>query len=103
MLLCAIALMGDPRLIILDMASDSIDSAARLKLWQVLRKARSSGTSILCTSNKFDEMEPFCKRSVMLNGRLCVIAPPMELDISNITVFTSQILAKNSSRQIRCT
>uniref|UniRef100_A0A1A9UDR8 Uncharacterized protein n=1 Tax=Glossina austeni TaxID=7395 RepID=A0A1A9UDR8_GLOAU len=62
-------LMGNPPLITVDMASDSIISAARLKLWRVLEKARSNGTPILCASNSFDGIERFCKRtSLMSNG-----------------------------------
>uniref|UniRef100_A0A1A9X396 ABC transporter domain-containing protein n=1 Tax=Glossina brevipalpis TaxID=37001 RepID=A0A1A9X396_9MUSC len=81
MLICTIALMGNPPLIILDMVSDSIDSSGRLKLWRILEKVRIDGTSILCASNSFDEIERFCKRtSLMSYGRICVIAPPMELD-----------------------
>lgn len=51
----AIALLGKPRLLILDEPTVGIDPALRRKVWQELRRLRDKGRGILVTTHVMDE------------------------------------------------
>lgn len=51
----AIALLGKPRLLILDEPTVGIDPALRRKVWQELRRLRDKGRRILVTTHVMDE------------------------------------------------
>ena len=48
----AVALIGDPDLILLDEPSAGIDVAARRALWNTLTEARNRGKSLVLTSHR---------------------------------------------------
>jgi energy-coupling factor transporter ATP-binding protein EcfA2 len=60
----AIALIGDPPIIFLDEPSTGMDPASRRKMWNALKKVRSSGRTLILTSHRWvmhTFMEPFYK------------------------------------------
>lgn len=52
----AVALLGRPRLLLLDEPTANLDSWARAALWQVLREHRDAGATILVASPRVDEV-----------------------------------------------
>ena len=53
----AIALLGNPRLLILDEPTVGIDPALRRKVWKELRQLKKDGVGILVTTHVMDEAE----------------------------------------------
>ncbi|UYV62552.1 hypothetical protein LAZ67_2001032 [Cordylochernes scorpioides] len=70
----AIALMGDPPIILLDEPSSGMDPVARRCLWDSLLSAQNRGCSIILTSHSMEECEALCNRLViMVNGHFCCL------------------------------
>jgi ABC-type sugar transport system ATPase subunit len=64
------ALVREPRILILDEATSSLDVATRDRLFDVMRELRAAGTGILFISHRMDEVEEIADRvSVMRSGR----------------------------------
>ncbi|MGM0381681.1 MAG: ABC transporter ATP-binding protein [bacterium] len=70
-LLLAKALIHNPQVVILDEPTAGLDVELRHKLWDYLKKLKSSGKTILLTTHYIEEVEALADRVAMLNeGRL---------------------------------
>jgi len=75
--LFAIALCGDPQLLILDEPSTGMDPAARRRFWEVIRECRADGRAILLCTHYMDEAEQLADNILVLNqGRVLLHASP---------------------------
>ena len=73
--LLAIALCGDPQLLILDEPSTGMDPAARRSFWQVLRECRDQGRAILLCTHYMDEAEQLADSVLVMDqGRVLMHA-----------------------------
>lgn len=69
----AIALLGEPPLLILDEPTVGVDAQSRRFILEVLRRLNESGTTIVYTTHYMDEVERLCDRvAIMNNGRVLV-------------------------------
>ncbi len=67
----AIALVHQPRLVILDEPTTGLDIEARYQIWEVIRHLQRSGTTILLTTHLLDEAERLCdKIGILHQGKL---------------------------------
>ncbi len=72
--LLGIALLADPPLMVLDEPSAGLDPEARHDLWDRLRDAHRSGTTILLTTHNMDEAEVLCDRvGIVQDGSLLTL------------------------------
>ncbi len=69
----ALALVGDPRLLILDEPSTGLDPVARQDLWAFLERTRDRGVSIILSTHLMDEAERVCDRVAIIDVGRCVI------------------------------
>ena len=76
----AIALLGQPELLILDEPTVGIDPALRRQIWQELLKLRNQGQSILITTHVMDETELTNRVALLLHGDVIAFASPKELE-----------------------
>lgn len=77
----SIALMGDPRFIILDEPSTGLDILAREKLWNSIQRVREH-KSIVLTTHSLEEAEALSNRvAIMSQGQLKCIGTPEELKL----------------------
>nr|UOU03314.1 ATP-binding cassette subfamily A3-like 1 [Brachionus rubens] len=68
---CAIAFIGKPSVVILDEPSTGMDPGARKFMWNIIKKARDTGMTIVLSSHSMEECEALCdKLGIMLNGQL---------------------------------
>ena len=89
----ALALIGQPRLLILDEPTTGLDPAARRRLWEVISERRSQGVSVLLCTHYMDEAETLADRIIVLNrGR--VLAEGSADEIKS-RVPRAQILARS--------
>ena len=65
----AIALVGNPPIVLLDEPTTGMDPTTRRYLWDVLTGIVQEGRSIVLTSHSMEECEALCTRlAIMVNG-----------------------------------
>ena len=65
----AIALVGNPPIVLLDEPTTGMDPTTRRYLWNVLTAVVEEGGSIVLTSHSMEECEALCTRlTIMVNG-----------------------------------
>lgn len=78
--LLAIALVGRPRLLILDEPTSGMDPQGRYNVWQLLRGLRQDGMSIVVTTHYLEEAEDHCDRIGLIDrGEVVALGRPREL------------------------
>jgi ABC-2 type transport system ATP-binding protein len=76
----ACALIGDPELAFLDEPTTGLDPQSRRQLWDVLRRFRDRGGTVLLTTHSMDEAEQLCDRVAIIDhGRALAVGTPAEL------------------------
>lgn len=93
-LLVALALVGRPRLVILDEPTTGLDVEARENLWERLADYRAGGGTLLITSHYLDEIQTLASRVVVINGGSVVAdgnvdAIRSRVSISRVSFHTS--------------
>lgn len=64
----AIALVHQPKLVILDEPTTGLDIEARYEIWELIRQLRSQGITVLLTTHLLEEAERLCQRIGILRG-----------------------------------
>ena len=75
----AIALLDNPKLLILDEPTVGIDPALRIQIWAELNKLKQQGRSVLVTTHVMDEAEKVDKVALILNGKVMEFDSPADL------------------------
>ncbi|QJW35709.1 ABC transporter ATP-binding protein [Cellulosimicrobium protaetiae] len=76
----ALALVGDPRVAILDELTTGLDPAARRATWELVERVRDRGVTILLVTHFMEEAERLCDRLVVIDGgRVVAQGTPAEL------------------------
>ncbi|MFD7311858.1 ABC transporter ATP-binding protein [Promicromonospora sp. NPDC059942] len=76
----ALALVGRPRVVILDELTTGLDPRARRRMWATVESLRADGVTIVLVSHAMEEVERLCDRVALLDaGRLVAVGPPGEL------------------------
>jgi ABC-2 type transport system ATP-binding protein len=76
----ALGIIGNPELLFLDEPTTGFDPEARRAFWQLIRKLRDEGTTILLTTHYLDEAEALADRVAVINrGRIIEISTPDQL------------------------
>ncbi|WP_211318719.1 ABC transporter ATP-binding protein [Nocardioides silvaticus] len=79
-LFLVLALLNQPRLVILDELTQGLDPAARREVWSAVAQLRDAGTTVLLVTHELDEAEALCERVVaMRDGRVMDQGTPAEL------------------------
>jgi len=76
----ALALVGNPRVAILDELTTGLDPQARRDTWDLVERVRDSGVTIVLVTHFMDEAERLCDRLVVVDeGRVVAEGSPREL------------------------
>jgi len=76
-LFIALALLGEPELVVLDELTTGLDPAARRDTWALVRSLRDSGVTVLLVTHAMDEAELLCDRLVVIHrGRIVAEGTP---------------------------
>ncbi len=76
----AIALMHDPKLLYLDEPTAGVDPLSRMALWEVIKKIKEKGMTILFCTHYLDEADLLCDRIAILRaGEVVTIDTPAHL------------------------
>lgn len=74
------ALVHGPKVFFLDEPTTGLDPQARRHLWDLIKKVRDKGISVIMTTHYMDEAEMLCDRiAVMDNGKIVAIDTPKNL------------------------
>lgn len=66
-----LALIHDPKLIILDEPASGMDPEARIALSQMMRRLRAAGKTLIVSSHILNELEDYCTEMLVIqNGRV---------------------------------
>ena len=79
-LFIALALVNEPRLVILDEMTTGLDPAARRVAWGLVEEVRRRGTTVLLVTHFMDEAQRLCDRiAVLVHGRVVAHGTPDEI------------------------
>ena len=88
----AIALVGNPSIVLLDEPTTGMDPATRRYLWDVLTGIVQEGRSIVLTSHSMEECEALCTRlAIMVNGAFKCLGGIQRLKNKFVHVRLSQV------------
>ena len=73
----ALALIGDPRIAVLDELTTGLDPAARRDTWAVVEGVRERGVTVVLVTHSMEEAERLCDRVAVLDaGRVVATGTP---------------------------
>jgi ABC-2 type transport system ATP-binding protein len=76
-LFIALALVGQPELVVLDELTTGLDPAARRDTWALVRRLRERGVAVVLVTHAMDEAELLCDRlAVIDHGRVVATGTP---------------------------
>ncbi|GAB1511255.1 ABC transporter ATP-binding protein [Actinophytocola sp. KF-1] len=79
-LFVALALLGDPELVLLDELTTGLDPSARHATWDLIRQVRDRGTTVVLVTHFMDEAEMLCDRvAIMDRGKVVACDTPSAL------------------------
>ena len=73
----ALALIGNPRIAVLDELTTGLDPAARRDTWAVIQAVRERGVTVLLVTHAMEEAERLCDRVAVVDaGRVVALGTP---------------------------
>jgi ABC-2 type transport system ATP-binding protein len=93
-LFICLALLNNPRLVVLDELTTGLDPQARRQSWELVRRIREDGTTVLLVTHFMDEAEALCDRIALIDqGRIIAQGTPAQLvhesGAQQVVTFTS--------------
>jgi ABC-2 type transport system ATP-binding protein len=67
-LFVALALVGRPEVVFLDELTQNLDPVGRRHTWDVIRRVRDRGTTVVLVTHDVEEAERLCDRVVVMDG-----------------------------------
>ncbi|MET9910649.1 ABC transporter ATP-binding protein [Streptomyces sp. NPDC006476] len=79
-LFIALALIGNPRVVVLDELTTGLDPRARRDTWQLIEDVRASGVTVLLVTHFMEEAQRLCDRIAVIDkGRVAALDTPAGL------------------------
>ncbi len=76
----ALALIGRPEVLFLDEPTTGLDAEGRRETWELVRRLRETGTTVLLTTHYLEEAETLADRlAIMRKGRIVAAGTPAEV------------------------
>ena len=73
----ALALVGRPRVAVLDELTTGLDPRARREVWRLVRDVRDSGVTVLLVTHSMEEAQVLCDRiAIIADGRVRALDTP---------------------------
>ncbi len=95
----AIALIGDPKILILDEPTVGLDVKSRREIWKIIKAKKKEGKAILLTTHYMEEAESLADRIGIINkGK--IIAIDTAENLKKIAGIKSAIVVKGEFEQV---
>lgn len=79
-LFIALALIGNPRIVVLDELTTGLDPRARRDTWQLIEEVRAGGVTVLLVTHFMEEAQRLCDRIAVIDkGRIAALDTPAGL------------------------
>ena len=79
-LFVALALVNEPKIVFLDEMTTGLDPSSRRVAWELIRRIREGGATVVLVTHFMDEAEQLCDRLVVVDGGVVVAeGSPQEL------------------------
>ncbi|MEV8019424.1 ABC transporter ATP-binding protein [Streptomyces sp. NPDC086554] len=79
-LFIALALIGNPKVVVLDELTTGLDPRARRDTWQLIEDVRDSGVTVLLVTHFMEEAQRLCDRIAVIDqGRIAALDTPAGL------------------------
>ncbi|MET7456079.1 ABC transporter ATP-binding protein [Streptomyces sp. NPDC005574] len=79
-LFIALALVGNPRIVVLDELTTGLDPRARRDTWQLIEDIRANGVTVLLVTHFMEEAQRLCDRIAVIDrGRVAALDTPAGL------------------------
>ncbi|WP_081236947.1 ABC transporter ATP-binding protein [Streptomyces viridosporus] len=76
----ALALIGDPRIVVLDELTTGLDPRARRDTWELVEDVRAGGVTVLLVTHFMEEAQRLCDRIAVIDrGRIAALDTPAGL------------------------
>ena len=75
----AVALLGDPMVLVLDEPTVGLDPVLRKALWEVFHDLAAAGAAVIVSSHVMDEAERCDRLLLMRDGRFLADGPPQQI------------------------
>ncbi|MEV5984944.1 ABC transporter ATP-binding protein [Streptomyces sp. NPDC052051] len=76
-LFIALALVGNPRIVVLDELTTGLDPRARRDTWQLIEDVRAGGVTVLLVTHFMEEAQRLCDRIAVIDrGRIAALDTP---------------------------
>lgn len=75
----AVALLGDPTVLVLDEPTVGLDPVLRKALWEVFHDLAAAGAAVIVSSHVMDEAERCDRLLLMRDGRFLADGPPQQI------------------------
>ncbi|GAA2080457.1 ABC transporter ATP-binding protein [Actinomadura alba] len=76
----ALALIGNPKVVVLDELTTGLDPRARRESWKLIEEVRDSGVTVLLVTHFMEEAQRLCDRVAVINaGRIVALDSPAGL------------------------
>ncbi|MBI2119770.1 MAG: ATP-binding cassette domain-containing protein [Elusimicrobia bacterium] len=72
-------MIHNPSLLLMDEPTFGLDPAARIALWEILKKLKQNGTTIVCTTHLMEEAEKCDCLAILNEGKLVALNSPSNL------------------------
>jgi ABC-2 type transport system ATP-binding protein len=98
----AMALVSDPRIVLLDEPTVGMDPQARRSVWDFVLDLRDKGKTIVLTTHYMDEAEELCDRvGIIDHGKLIALGAPTELQVRYGAKDLEDVFIQLTGRRIR--
>jgi ABC-2 type transport system ATP-binding protein len=88
-LFVALALVGRPELVFLDELTQNLDPVGRRHTWEVIRRVRDAGTTVVLVTHDVEEAERLCDRLVVLDRGAIVAEGSPEQIVADLAGATT--------------
>jgi ABC-2 type transport system ATP-binding protein len=98
----AMALVRDPRIVLLDEPTVGMDPQSRRAVWDFIIELKDKGKTVVITTHYMEEAEELCDRvGIIDHGRLIALGPPAELKTKYGAKDLEDVFIQLTGRRIR--
>ncbi|XP_055994780.1 phospholipid-transporting ATPase ABCA3-like [Sorex fumeus] len=95
----AIALIGNPSVILMDEPSTCMDPLARHMLWGIVKEACANDKTIMISSHSMEECDAICtKLAILVKGRIVCLGSPQHLKSKFGNIYVLKVKVKSEAR-----